>query len=70
MKTVLYFIGRGLQIIGLGTVFIAFMHFFSDSPMGELIKLTLLGIAEFYTGNFIVTKTGIKREVMPDERHG
>lgn len=62
MKTLLYFAGKTLQLVGIGTVFIAFIHFFLRSPMGELMKLALIGTAEFYIGNFIVTKTGVKKE--------
>ncbi len=62
MKTLLYFVGKTLQLIGIGTVLIAFIHFFSRSPMDDLMKLAIIGTAEFYIGNFIVTRTGVKKD--------
>lgn len=62
MKPFIYFLGRTLQLIGMGTVLVAFLSFFSSAPMGVLLKITIVGAAEFYIGTFMVSKTGIKKE--------
>jgi hypothetical protein len=60
MRTALYIFGRILQVLGMGTVFIAFISFFTTPNMGMMMKTTLLGIVEFYAGYFILTQTGDK----------
>ena len=60
MNGALYMLGRTLQLLGMGTVFVAFISFFSAQKMGMMMKTTLIGIVEFYVGNFIVTRTGEK----------
>jgi len=62
LKTAVFYIGRALQLLGMGTVFIAFINFFTDAPMGMLIKITVVGAVEFYTGSFIVSWAGVKKE--------
>ena len=61
MKSFIYFLGKALQIIGMGTVFIAFLSFFSSAPMGVLLKITLVGVVEFYIGGFMVSGTGTRK---------
>lgn len=60
MRGAFYILGRTLQIIGMGTVMIAFLSFFTQQNMGMMMKTTLIGVIEFYVGNYIVTITGEK----------
>ena len=60
MKGALFIFGRTLQIIGMGTVMIAFLSFFKRQDMGGMFKTTLIGVVEFYAGYFIVGATGEK----------
>ena len=62
MKTFLFYLGKTLQLLGIGTVFIAFAGFFSSASMGVLLKITFGGLVEFYLGSYKVSKTGIKKE--------
>jgi len=62
MKSAFYILGRTMQIVGMGTVLIAFVSFFSSPDMGGMMKTTLIGVVEFYAGNFLVSKTGEKAE--------
>ena len=49
-----YFLGKTLQIIGLITITAVVLMFFSHIRMGPLLYLTILGIAEFYGGTFLL----------------
>ncbi len=60
MKGALYIFGRTMQVVGMGTVAIAFLGFFSLPDMASMMKTTLVGLIEFYAGHFIVSKTGEK----------
>ena len=62
MKTFIFYLGKTLQLLGMGTVLIAFVGFFSSASMGVLLKITFTGMVEFYLGGYMVSKTGIKRE--------
>ena len=62
MKTLIFYLGKTLQLLGIGTVFIAFAGFFSNASMGLLLKITFAGMVEFYLGIYLVSKTGIKKE--------
>jgi len=62
MKAVIYYLGKTFQIIGMGTVFIAFISFFWEPKMGEMFKITFVGIVEFYLGYFMVASSGEKGE--------
>jgi len=60
LKTVLYYLGKSLQLIGMGTVLIAFLSFFGEPKMGLMFKLTAMGLVEFYGGYFLVSYAGVK----------
>ena len=60
MSTVFFYIGKGLQLLGMGTVMLAFIMFFKDPDMGAMFKLTFFGLVEFYLGYFLVSSTGVK----------
>ncbi|MBI3794079.1 MAG: hypothetical protein HY280_05045 [Nitrospinae bacterium] len=60
MRGAFFIVGRTLQIIGIGTVMIAALSFFTVPDMGQMFKTTIFGVIEFYVGNYIVTKTGDK----------
>jgi len=62
MKTFLFYLGKTLQLLGIGAVLIAFVGFFSNASMGVLLKITFTGMVEFYLGSYMVSKTGIKKE--------
>lgn len=62
MKGAFFIFGRTLQIIGMGTVLIAFLSFFKQQDMGGMMKTTLIGVVEFYVGYYIVGVTGEKSE--------
>jgi len=69
VKGALYIVGRTMQIVGMGTVLIAFVTFFSTPDMGGMLKATIIGLVEFYAGLFIVSKTGEKvKDGAPDLR--
>lgn len=62
MKTFIFYLGKTLQLLGIGTVLIAFVGFFSNASMGVLLKITFTGMAEFYLGSYMVSKTGINKK--------
>ncbi len=62
MKGAFFIFGRTLQVIGMGTVLIAFLSFFKQQDMGVMMKTTLIGVVEFYVGYYIVGVTGEKTE--------
>ena len=58
MQQVLYFLGRALQLLGLATITYVVYMFFTRMGMEPLLYMSLLGIAEFYAGTFILGKVG------------
>ncbi len=62
MKTIIYYLGKSLQLIGMGTVLIAFISFFGEPKMGLMFKLTAMGLVEFYGGYILISYTGVKND--------
>jgi hypothetical protein len=62
VKGAFFIFGRTLQVIGMGTVLIAFLSFFKQQDMGVMMKTTIIGVVEFYVGFYIVGVTGEKTE--------
>ncbi len=62
MKGYLYYAGKAFQILGMGTVVVAFISFFAEPLKGDMFKLTFLGLIEFYIGYLVVAYTGQKVE--------
>lgn len=60
MTAAFFYLGRALQILGMLVVLKAFLNFFGEQNMGVMMKNTLIGVIEFYLGNYIVTVTGEK----------
>ncbi|MFQ5449307.1 MAG: hypothetical protein ACE5E9_01690 [Nitrospinaceae bacterium] len=58
MRQVLYFLARALQVLGLATITLVVMQFFTQEGMESLLIKTLLGIGEFYCGTFVLGKIG------------
>ncbi len=56
MKSVRYFLGRTLQLIGLATVTAVVFMFFKQTSMEFLLTLSLLGASEFYGGTWLIGK--------------
>jgi hypothetical protein len=58
MKQFFFFLGKALQIIGLGTItFVVFM-FFTQQSMETLLYLSMGGAVNFYGGTLILDKVG------------
>jgi hypothetical protein len=48
---VLYYVGRGVQIVGLLiTLNVVFLFFFPEYKMGPLLQLTAVGVLTFFVG--------------------
>jgi hypothetical protein len=54
MKIIFKIFGQVLQLMGLATMFFVIILFFGKTDMFMLLKMTLLGIFEFYGGYFLV----------------
>ena len=52
-----YFLGRALQIVGLGVMTIVMLKFFSDEGMEPLLWGSLGGATFFYGGTLILGKS-------------
>ena len=47
----LYYVGRGIQIVGLLiTLNVVFLFFFPEYKMGPLLQLTAVGVLTFFVG--------------------
>lgn len=57
MKGVLFYLGRLLQLAGMATVL---MSFVTLDDTGNMLKITFIGIIEFYAGYLLVMGTGVK----------
>jgi hypothetical protein len=54
MGNILYFLGRTLQLIGLATISLVVLMFFTQMSMEPLLIWTLLGATEFYLGTWLL----------------
>lgn len=62
MRVGLFYLGRSLQILGMLVVLKAFLSFFGQQNMGDMMKTTAVGVAEFYLGYYLVVSTGEKTD--------
>jgi hypothetical protein len=47
----LYYLGRGVQLVGLLTVLnVVVLFFFPEYKMGPLLQLTIVGVVTFFIG--------------------
>jgi len=58
MGNIFYFLGRTLQLIGLATISLVVFMFFTQMSMEPLLIWTLLGVAEFYLGTWLLGREG------------
>ena len=58
MSDILYFLGRTLQLIGLATISLVVLMFFTQMSMEPLLIWTLLGATEFYIGTWLLGNEG------------
>ncbi|MBI4384839.1 MAG: hypothetical protein HY579_12495 [Nitrospinae bacterium] len=49
-----YYLGRSLQIAGLGTLTAVVILFFTQMSMGTLLTWSLIGAVEFYGGTWLL----------------
>ena len=58
MGNIFYFLGRTLQLIGLATISLVVLMFFTQMSMEPLLIWTLLGATEFYLGTWLLGREG------------
>lgn len=58
MRQFLYFLGRSLQVLGLATLTLVVLLFFTQRSMETLLILSLVGATEFYGGTLVLDKVG------------
>jgi len=56
MESVKYFLGKALQLIGLATISAVVFMFFTQMSMEPLLMWSLIGVAEFYGGTWLLGK--------------
>ena len=56
MGKIRYFLGRTLQVVGLATISLVFLMFFTQMSMEPLLIWSLLGASEFYGGTWLLGK--------------
>ncbi len=54
MRPIIAALGRALQLLGLGTITFVIFLFFTQASMDDLLKMTILGLVEFYGGTWIL----------------
>ena len=54
MKTVVYYLGLVLQLIGMATMMAVIILFFGETKMRFLLNMSILGVAEFYCGYWLI----------------
>ena len=58
MGNIRYLLGRTLQILGLATISLVVLMFFTQMSMEPLLIWSLLGASEFYSGTWLLGKEG------------
>ena len=58
MGKIRYFLGRTLQVVGLATISLVVLMFFTHMSMEPLLIWSLLGASEFYGGTWLLGKEG------------
>ena len=58
MENIRYFLGRTLQVVGLATISLVVLMFFTQMSMEPLLIWSLLGASEFYGGTLLLGKEG------------
>ena len=58
MGNICYFLGRTLQVVGLATISLVVLMFFTQMSMEPLLIWSLLGASEFYGGTWLLGKAG------------
>jgi len=59
MGNIRYFLGRTLQVVGLATISLVVLMFFTQMKMEPLLIWSLLGASEFYGGTLLLGKEGV-----------
>ena len=58
MGNIRYFLGRTLQVVGLATISLVVLMFFTHMSMEPLLIWSLLGASEFYGGTWLLGNEG------------
>jgi hypothetical protein len=58
MRNIRYFLGRTLQLVGLATITLVVLMFFTQMMMEPLLMWSILGALEFYGGTWLLGKEG------------
>ena len=58
MGNIRYFFGRTLPVVGLATISLVVIMFFTQMSMEPLLIWSLLGASEFYGGTWLLGKEG------------
>ena len=58
MGNIRYFLGRTLQVVGLATISLVVLMFFTQMSMEPLLIWPILGVSEFYGGTWLMGKEG------------
>ena len=59
MGNIRYLLGRTLQILGLATISLVVLMFFTQMSMEPLLIWSLLGASEIYGGTWLLGKEGV-----------
>ena len=59
MGNIRYFLGRTLQVVGLATISLVVLMFFTQMSMEPLLVWSVLGASEFYGGTWLLGKEGV-----------
>ena len=54
MKILLYYLGLVLELIGMATMMAVIILFFGETKMQFLLNMSILGVAEFYAGFWLI----------------
>ncbi|VAX15108.1 hypothetical protein MNBD_NITROSPINAE01-1476 [hydrothermal vent metagenome] len=61
-KTVIFYLGRALQLIGMAmAAFAIFVYFNQDGKSGIMLKWGFAGLVEFYVGYGLTALAGSKK---------
>ena len=61
MKILLYYLGLVLELIGMATMIVVIILFFGEAKMQFLLNMSILGVAEFYGGFWLIRNFNVSR---------
>jgi len=54
MKTLAYYFGLFLELIGMSTMIVVIILFFGETKMKLLLNMSILSVSEFYCGYLLL----------------